>query len=305
MDLRDGVEVQVVRLREAREHGRRLPAHPGEPLGQDPLLRRDVPAVVGQPLGAEHQQRAGPLRITVVAEAHTAAGLAVEAAGAVQAQVVGNGEAGHVVAQEAQMPGLLAEDQTTGVRVQAVGADDQVEAAGRAPLERDFDALRGVGQRRDGVAEHVLHRVLRAFVHELGQVAAEDLHVAAHHLRGQLHARGAVGGDDALRAHVRPTGVDLVPDAHRGEHPAVHVAPEVDGEAAGAQGGRLLDDRDPGAPAGQVQGEGGPGDAGAGDQDGQVAEVVCLRHAGHCPGPRLPRAYRSLTAADRRPRPRS
>ncbi len=196
-------------------------------------------------------------------------------------------EARHVVVEEPQIAGLVPEGQTAGVRVQTVGADDQVEPAGRAALEGDLDPVRGLGERRDRVSEDVLDQVLGALVHDPGQLAAEDLHVAAHHLGRQVHARAAVGVHDALPAHVRLTGVDLLPDAHFGEHRAVDVAAEVDGEAAAAQGGRPLDDGDTGAVAGEVQGEGGSGDAGAGDEDVEVAEAASgVRHGGQPPGRR-------------------
>jgi len=65
-------------------------------------------------------------------------------------------------------------------------------------------------------------------------------------------------------------GVDLVPDAHRGQDGPVHMAPEVDREPTLTQVGRLLDDGDAGAVPGEVRREGGPGDAGAGDEDVEV-----------------------------------
>lgn len=134
-----------------------------------------------------------------------------------------------------------------------------------------------------------------ALVQDLRQFAAEDLHVPAHHLGGQVDARGAVGVDDGLPAHVGLPGVDLVPHAHGAEHPPVHMAPEVDGEAVPAQRGRLLDDGDPGAVPGEAEGEGGPGDAGAGDEDGEVAEAVCVRHGNDHRRHRLPFTHRPLT----------
>jgi hypothetical protein len=59
------------------------------------------------------------------------------------------------------------------------------------------------------------------------QLAAVDLHVSAHQLGRQIDARGAVGVDDGLAAHVGLAGVDVVPDAHGGQDGPVDVPPEV------------------------------------------------------------------------------
>jgi hypothetical protein len=59
--------------------------------------------------------------------------------------------------------------------VQPVGADDEVDGAGRPAAEVDVHAVGALGQRGDGVVEQVL-RVLRAAVVEhAGQVAAAYL----------------------------------------------------------------------------------------------------------------------------------
>lgn len=162
--------------------------------------------------------------------------------------------------------------------MQSVGRHDEVEAAGRRALEGDVDPVVVLGQRGDRVTEDVLHRVLAVLVQDAGEVAAEDLHVAAHQFRRQIEARGAVGVDDRLAAHVGLVRVDVVVNAERGQDGAVHPAAEVDRESALAQGGGLLDDGDAGSVQGQGEGDGGTGDAGAGDQDVEVGQSGrCVR----------------------------
>lgn len=67
---------------------------------------------------------------------------------------------------------------------------------------------------------------------------------------------------------------DLLPDARALEHGPVGAALEVDGLAAGPQGGCLLDHGDAEAVPVQPVGEGGTGDAGAGDENGLVAHEL-------------------------------
>ncbi|MCY1014144.1 hypothetical protein OV079_53255 [Nannocystis pusilla] len=52
---------------------------------------------------------------------------------------------------------LVAEHQPAHIRMQAVGADHQVEAPRRAALERHVDARLVLAQRRDRIAVDVLH----------------------------------------------------------------------------------------------------------------------------------------------------
>ncbi len=136
------------------------------------------------------------------------------AATAVEAQVVGDAEAGHVVVREAQVPGLVAEDQAAGARMQAVRADDEVDAAGRTALEGDVHSVPGVGERGDRVPEDVLDGVLGALVQDLRQFAAEDLYVPAHHRKPQRpvqrrhqhrHDRGRRGVPSSVRTSRGPS----------------------------------------------------------------------------------------------------
>jgi hypothetical protein len=153
--------------------------------------------------------------------------------------------------------------------VQAVGADHEIEGARVAVAERDLDALTGLGDRGDDVAEdHV--DAGRPRHQDLAQRAADDLEVLAHPMaevvaghpvddialavdeQGALHLR-ARGHDGVMRpgpaqdVERRPAHVDLVPAGH---------------ERRGA-----LDDGRGEPVAAQPVGGRQTGDAGSGDQD--------------------------------------
>jgi hypothetical protein len=157
--------------------------------------------------------------------------------------------------------------------VQPVGPDDEVERARGRPEEGHVDAGSGLGERGDRVVEDVLGRRGGALVHDPGQVAADDLDLPAGELAGHDGERAAGGVDHPAVPAVRPGRPDVVEDAHPVEDRAVGLALEVDGLAAGAQRGSLLDDRDVEAVPGEPVGEGGAGDARAGDQDARALHV--------------------------------
>ena len=79
-----------------------------------------------------------------------------------------------VPTEELRAPGVLAEDEAANVRVQPVGADDDVERARRRVLEGHV-AVGGDG--RDRVAEQVLDVVTAGVVVGLAEIVAHDLHV--------------------------------------------------------------------------------------------------------------------------------
>ena len=79
-----------------------------------------------------------------------------------------------VSAEELGVSGVLAEDQAPNVRVQPVGADDDVEPAWRCVLEGHL-AVGGDG--RDRVAEEVLDVIAAGVVVDLAEIVAHDLHV--------------------------------------------------------------------------------------------------------------------------------
>ena len=72
---------------------------------------------------------------------------------------------------------LRAEDQLAHIGVQAVGADDQVEAAGGRALERHLDRGAAVVQGGDAVVEEVFGRRLGCVVKQFDQVVAQQLDV--------------------------------------------------------------------------------------------------------------------------------
>ena len=141
--------------------------------------------------------------------------------------------------------------------MQPVGAHHEMEGARRRPLEGYRDAVRGVGQARDGIVEDVLDVVAGGLVQDAHQVAADDLEV----LRvddperaveaGQPLPGGTYVGHPAGAGARGPGRVqDCRPPGHFDRRPA-----QVDGLAAVARRGRPFhDDRgeaEPPQPDGQ------------------------------------------------------
>ncbi|HEX8133878.1 MAG TPA: hypothetical protein VF880_10670 [Actinomycetes bacterium] len=81
---------------------------------------------------------------------------------------------------------LVAEGQPPHPRVQPVGADHQAEAAWRAVLEADLDAVAVRVQGADRVTEPVRDVVARGLVQDRGELPAHDLHVPLGDPRRQL-----------------------------------------------------------------------------------------------------------------------
>jgi|GEM_PF-5876434 predicted RecB family endonuclease len=59
-----------------------------------------------------------------------------------------------VHAEVTEVLGLVTENLSPNIGVEAVGADYEIEHAGVAVAERDFNAVTGLGDRGDGVAEY-------------------------------------------------------------------------------------------------------------------------------------------------------
>lgn len=229
----------------------------------------DVVAVEVHRLGGEDEER-GRLGS---AERHHPAGLVVHHVAVTRTEV---GQR-VVVTEEAHVVGLGAEGEPPHVGVDAVGAHHEVEGTRRAALEGDVHAARRVGQRGDGVAEDVLAVFLGPLVQQGGEVAAEDLNVAAGELAGHDRQPSAVRVDDDLVGSAGLAPPHLPEDSHPLQHDAVGLTLEVDGLAAGTERGRPLDDGDGVAGAAQPVGERGPGDARTGDEDRGVLHVHELR----------------------------
>lgn len=180
--------------------------------------------------------------------------------------------------------------------MRAVRPDHQVEGPDGAVGEGDLDAVGVLGEGRHPQAEQVRDVVLGRVGQHVGQVAAQNLDLADDPV--------AVERVDRHLGDVAPGGVDVgdaaLVDArrpHRGhEAHALDDGPpgtaEVDGLAAGAPGGRDLDDGRDEAVAVQPEGECGAGDPGPADEDGAVLHRAGLsvRVDGDAPRVRCTRA---------------
>ena len=161
---------------------------------------------------------------------------------------MGKGEAGEGVAEVAVEPLLGAEDQAAGVGVQPVGADDQVEGAMGATVEGDIDTVSAVVQGGDGVVEHELDLVAHRGVEGVRQVATSHFEVQALRAPGDDFGPdgadgGSIGDHEGQFAGVDVRGSQLREQPHAVRDVAGRAA-DVDGIAAAADRGRLLDDGD-------------------------------------------------------------
>lgn len=101
-----------------------------------------------------------------------------------------------------------------------------------------------------------------------GEVAAQDLDVAAREGGGEVEEGSVVLVDEGHRAAAGLEAAEFVEEAHAAQDGEVGVAAEVDGVAAFAQGGGEFDDGGAEAVVAEAVGEGRAGDARAGDEDG-------------------------------------
>ena len=129
---------------------------------------------------------------------------------------------------------------------------------GAPRVERHVHAAVGLGERGDRVAEDVLAAVLRALVQQLGEVTPADLDVAAGELTGDGGERPALRVDDGLVVPAGLAAVHLVEDAH--PFRTVRWVSPLKSTAwpTGRRAGRLLDDGDGGAVAGEPEASAGP-----------------------------------------------
>ena len=134
---------------------------------------------------------------------------------------------------------LRPEDETTHVRVQSVGTDDEVEVAGLLMLEGDMDAIAALVDGGDAVAEDRFDVVLDSGVDcgrqvaacQAGEVMADQ---ASKNVDSQIRFDLAARPHGADTLHF-VTGVeDLRLDSDALRH-LVPDAPEVDHVAAGAE----------------------------------------------------------------------
>jgi len=169
--------------------------------------------------------------------------------------------------------GLGPEGQAAGGRVEPIGPDYQVEPARRRLLEGDVHTAAVLAQRGDGVIEPVLGRGPTCLKQDRGEVGARQLHLLAAcralqgpHVDPADPAAGAI--DEARRGRV---GAGLAQPFHHA-HPLGDRhgrAADVHRAAAGAQPRRAFHDGGAEPVPRQPVRHGGPGDTGAGDQDGR------------------------------------
>ncbi|GAB3900820.1 hypothetical protein GCM10027612_63150 [Microbispora bryophytorum subsp. camponoti] len=131
-------------------------------------------------------------------------------------------------------PRLLAERQAPRHRVQAVGSDHQVEAAGGGVLEGDVHPVPVLGERGDGVVEAEIGVAATRLVEDRREVAARHLDLVRPLHGAHVHAAdpparrvdeadpGYAGGGTAQ------PGQDTHPFRHRDRRP-----PDVHRVAAG------------------------------------------------------------------------
>ena len=247
-----------------------MPAHPVEGAGHDLLLLAGVEMVVadrGSGRGGEEELRHRPSGLPGAEHRGRPARHAVQQPGVVQAEGVGHAEDRHVQAEVVPRTRAVREGQPADVRVQSVGPDHQVEHPRSGAGEGHVHAVGTLLQAGDRVAEQVLGAVPGRLVEDPAQVAAEDLHVAGEDLgrhRGHFPAvRVDVGGGAQAGLLV----LDLVQEAHLGQHGQVSRAAEVHRVPAAAQLRGALHHGRPEPTAPQPVRQGGPGHARARDED--------------------------------------
>ena len=155
----------------------------------------------------------------------------------------------------------------------AVGTDHHVERSWGAVLEGHVDPVLGLDERADRIAEHVLARLGREVVQDSGKVTARNVDLAARECARDDADLAAGGVDDRTVVVFDAGALDGVEDAHLLKDGPVGRALEVDRLAAGADFVGLLDDSDVESVSVQPEGQGGSGDAGAGDEYAGVAHV--------------------------------
>lgn len=157
------------------------------------------------------------------------------------------------------------ESQAPHRRMQAVGADDEVELPGRTAVECHLDAGLGLSQCRDGVVVEILSVVARSGRKNGRQVAARDLDPVPAELSGDPPDLTAVVVDRHQSFHVgggRPDRLETLHLLDDREGRSAHV----DRATTGRLTTRPLDDGDLEALPREEVGERRSGDAGADDE---------------------------------------
>jgi hypothetical protein len=123
--------------------------------------------------------------------------------------------------------------------MQAVGADDEIEAARWRALEGDSDAVPILMKPGGGIAEQDFRSGLRALEQQAGEVAAPDGHETPsgqlpEHARGEPRQAPARVIDNAQLPHVVAQAIEVAREPHSfGD--VVADAPEVDHITAGSE----------------------------------------------------------------------
>src|SRR6516164_5496751 len=220
-------------------------------------------------LAAEHEHPPGVVQVIRGIDGREATDAEVAEHLVLMCQRLGRRDHRQISPEEAGKRGFLAEDQATYVGVQPVGADDDVECARRGVLEGH---LAVVFDRRDRVAEQVLHVVAGGVVVDLAEIVAHDLHVPVRRDAGELGEVDHGGSRPAFPIHcqtVRSRGERLDARQHAHLLRDFHRRTEqVDGVATGfAQRRRAFDHGDVEAASGQPVRQYRPGDARAGNEN--------------------------------------
>lgn len=271
-DLGCGVEEEVRGFRHGLQEPGDFPAGVGEGRGDGVALGGDVVAV-GEGLGGREDELGLGRRVAGAVELDDVAGGGMDQFPVVEVEFVGDREDADREAGGAGEPVFRAESDRTGGGMHAVGADHQVEGAGRGVLEGDHHAVVVLDQVGDRIAEDVFDILRGGVVENGGQIPAQHLLVGGGAQADEIRAQGgqpfSAAIDPFAAAHGGGGGPDLVEQTHALDD--FHCdASNVDLVAARPQGAGLLDDGDGEAVPVQPIRQRGTGDAGAGDQDGLV-----------------------------------
>ena len=153
--------------------------------------------------------------------------------------------------------------------MQAISANDQIEASDAATGEADVNTACVLREVCDGLAEEVVGLFMGCVVEDLAQVAPQDLHVAGHEIGGKTGAHTTVGMNIGHGAHAGLAATDFSKQTHPVQQVQVDAASEIHRIATVAKGRRLLDEGRPDPLAGQPPSQRRAGDAGPRYQDVQ------------------------------------
>lgn len=186
--------------------------------------------------------------------------------------------------EHAEQPGpplLGTEGQPPDGRVQAIGAEDQVETLRRTCLELDINTIRVLVQRSNGVIEDDACLLTSGFEQHPREVDAGNLHLvfaagALAAVNGGQPATTTV--DEDQPSHTRCSLLKLRPDTHRVRN-GRRLAADINRIPAGPSTGRLLDYGHVPASASEPIGQRQPGYTGTGNQRCSVSHIRILPDA--------------------------